>query len=66
MGGGNMKHSLKKSLATWGTVTMYIMALYGGYKVPASIPQLIGVIATYNAALFGIKKYGPNGHTEEK
>ena len=53
-----MKHSLKKSLATWGTVAMYLMALYGGYTLPESIPQIIGVLAVYNAALFGIKKYG--------
>lgn len=61
-----MKHSLKKSLATWGTLIVYVMALYGGYKLPETIPQLIGVLVVYNAALFGIKKYGPNGHTEIK
>lgn len=61
-----MKHSLKKSLATWGTIAMYLMAIYGAMKVPDSISQLIGVLAVYNAALFGIKKYGSNGHSEEK
>ena len=53
-----MKHSLKKSLATWGTVVMNIMALYGGYTLPETIPQILISLAVYNAALFGIKKYG--------
>ena len=52
------KRSLKKTLGTIGTIVVYILSLYGGYKLPKQIPQIIGVLVVYNAALFSIKKYG--------
>ncbi len=54
------KKSLKKTLGTIGTIVVYILSLYGGYKLPNTIPQIIGVLVVYNAALFSIKKYGQN------
>ncbi len=60
------KHSLKKSLGTIGTFVVYLLSLYGGYKLPATIPQIIGVLVVYNSALFSIKKYGTKVFPEEK
>ena len=70
------RRSLKKSLGTLGTIVFYILSLYGGYKIPSMIPQILGVLAVLIAAFFSIKKYGGNisthvnthvpNHTEEK
>jgi len=53
-----MKHSLKKTLGTWGTVVVYILSLYGGYKIPTMIPQITGVLVVMVMGFFSIKKYG--------
>ncbi len=53
-----MKHSLKKSLGTWGTIVIYVISAYGAYKVPTLIPQILGVLSVLVAGLFSIKKYG--------
>lgn len=55
-----MKHSLKKSLGTWGTIVVYVLSLYGGYKIPTMIPQITGVLVVMIMGFFSIKKYGGN------
>ena len=63
-----MKRSLKKTLGTWGTIVIYIISLYGSFKIPTMIPQILGVLAVLVAGLFSIKKYGGNisTHVEDK
>ncbi len=53
-----MKKSLKKTLAVVTSVSIIIISFYGAYKTPEAIPQILGVLAVYGLALFGIKKYG--------
>ena len=53
-----MKRSLKKTLGTIGTLLFYTICGYGSYKDPSMIPSILWPLATYAAALFGIKKYG--------
>ena len=53
-----MKHSLKKSLGTWTLVVIWILSLYGGFKKPEMIPQILGVLSVLAMGLFSIKKYG--------
>ena len=53
-----MKRSLKKTIAVIVSTDIIIISAYGAWKTPEAIPQILGVLAVYGLALFGIKKYG--------
>lgn len=52
------KRSLKKSLATIGTIEIDLLAAYVIYKDPTLVGQVFWPMIIYHAALFGIKKFG--------
>ncbi len=52
------KKSLKKSLATIGTFIVWGIAVYAVVMEPSQIANVLWPLVVYNAALFGIKKFG--------
>ena len=52
--------SLKKTLGTIGTFLIWTISAYVIYKVPEQVGNVLWPLIVYNAALFGIKKFGAN------
>ena len=53
-----MKYSVKKSLGSIGSVCIFAISLYGSWKQPEMIPNILWPLMAFVGALFGIKKFG--------
>ncbi len=53
-----MKYSVKKSLGSIGSIVIYAIAMFGAYKQPEQIPNILWPLMAFVSALFGIKKFG--------
>jgi hypothetical protein len=51
------KASVKKSLGIVGSVDIYFLGTYACIKDPSVTPVILGVLAGFVVALFGIKKF---------
>ena len=53
-----MKYSVKKSLGSIGSACIFAISLYGAWKQPEMIPNILWPLMAFVSALFGIKKFG--------
>ena len=53
-----MKYSVKKSLGSIGSIVIFVISLYGSWKQPEMIPNILWPLMAFVSALFGIKKFG--------
>ena len=58
--------STKKTIATLGSVVIHTIGVFAVYKDPNLISAVLWPLCVYDAALFGIKKFGGYfNHKEE-
>ena len=55
--------SVKKTIGTIGALCLHAIALYAVWKDPSQASSVLWPLAAFDAALFGIKKFGPAGKT---
>ena len=53
-----MKYSVKKSLGSIGSIVIFVISLFGSWKQPEMIPNILWPLMAFVSALFGIKKFG--------
>ena len=52
------RFSVKKTIGSIGAVCLHLIALYAVYKDPSQAGVVLWPLATFDAALFGIKTFG--------
>lgn len=53
-----MKYSVKKSLGSIGSFCIFAISIFGSWKQPEMIPNILWPLMAFVSALFGIKKFG--------